>query len=84
MKALTNLNLGNNSIRRLPRAVNSLTCLKSLDISHNGLEVAEILPIDRKRKEPRLLSLERLMLQRNELTKGPSATDTLKTLTELE
>lgn len=82
--ALTYLNLGNNSIRHLPRAVNSLTCLKSLDVSHNALEAAEILPIDRKRKGLGLVSLERLMLQSNELTKGPSAADTLKTLTELE
>lgn len=84
LKSLTNLNLGSNSIRRLPKLVNVLSCLTSLDISHNGLEIAEILKIGRKERGLRLVSLERLKLQNNELTEGPTATETLTTLTELE
>lgn len=84
LKSLTNLNLGRNSISCLPKVVNSLSGLASLDISHNRLKIAEILQTGRKQRGLRLVSLERLKLQNNELTEGPTAADTLTTLTELE
>ncbi|CAN0507243.1 unnamed protein product [Laminaria digitata] len=82
--ALTTLDLSGNAMKRLPSAINSLSSLVFLDLSHNQLDANPILPVGRKEQGPRLASLEVLRLDGNRLEAGPAAVETLKTLTELE
>lgn len=83
-KALTNLDLSGNAIKSLPDTINSLSLLTSLDVSCNQLDNCAVLPVGRKERGSRLVSLEVLRLDSNRLTVGPAAVETLKTLTELE
>ncbi|CAM9407149.1 unnamed protein product, partial [Ectocarpus sp. 6 AP-2014] len=82
--ALTNLNLSGNSLKGLPHTINSLSDLTRLDLSDNKLKTHSILPVGRKQKGPRLVSLEVLRLDGNRLTEGPEMVETFKTLTELD
>ncbi|CAM9211411.1 unnamed protein product, partial [Ectocarpus fasciculatus] len=82
--ALTNLNLSGNGLKGLPDTINSLSALTRLDLSDNKLKTHSILPVGRKQKGPRLVSLEVLRLEGNRLTEGPDMVETFKTLTELD
>lgn len=82
--ALTNLDLSGNTIKSLPDTINSLSLLTFLDLSHNELANHAILPVGRKQRGSRLVSLQTFQLAHNHLTVGPAALESLTTLTNLE